>query len=311
MMKTIFILSFSLLLSWNVNFAQSSLFNLSDVEAELIELFDSLKLARDDESRKLINDRIVNWWEEVLQDEQTITYTFSIDKVGVLNSGDGKFRIYSWNVLYEGRRPVYYAFIQYYNPKKEEIQIWFLNDISDQMKEADQKTLSHEDWYGCLYYEIVPHKSDGEIFYTLLGWDGNNALINRKIIDVLWFSSSGKPRFGKPVFSMEDPKTSSKKPKRMKRLIFEYSARASMVLKYNAEKEFIFYDHLAPIEPKYKDIRQFYAPDMTQDMLRFKKGMWRLESDADLRRDRVKKDTKSNSIPTKSDGMSNQPQSQF
>ena len=94
-------------------------------------------------------------------------------------------------------------------------------------------------------------------------------------------------------------------------MLFEYSSRASMVLKYNSEKEFIFYDHLAPIDPKYKDIRQFYAPDMTQDLLRMKKGMWVLESDADLRRDSVKKDPKGKKNTATPEGSLNNPEVKF
>lgn len=292
--------------------SQESTYNLSEEEASVSALFDSLKTARDDASRKEINEKIVAWWEEILQDEETFSYNFSLtDRVGILKSEDQKVRIYSWNVLYEGRRPKYYAFIQYQSTKKDEVLVWFLDDRSDDLKDTDQKTLSHDDWYGCLYYEIIPGKQKGETFYTLLGWDSNNALINRKIIDILWFSPSGKPRFGKTVFQLDDPQAPAKRAKKLKRMIFEYSARASMVLKYNSEKEFIFYDHLAPIDPKYKDMRQFYAPDMTQDVLRMKKGMWMLESDADLRRDPIKKDPKSKPKTSGSEGSQNNPANQF
>lgn len=291
--------------------AQTSTYSLQEEEMAITALFDSLKTARDDESRKAINAKIITWWEDVLQDEESFNYNYSIiDKVGILKSADEKVRIYNWNVLYEGRKPVYYAFIQYKNSKKDEIQVWFLQDRSDEMKDADLKTLGHEDWYGCLYIDIIPTKYKDEMHYTLLGWDGNNALVNRKMIDILWFSPSGKPRFGKSIFRLEDPETGSKRSKKLKRMIFEYSARASMVLKYNAEKEFIFYDHLAPIDPKYKDMRQFYAPDMSQDLLRFKKGFWVLESNADLRRNPPKKDNKGKKEPDKKD-LINRPLEEF
>lgn len=307
-----YILFSILLLASSVSLkAQPSTYSLQEEEIAVTALFDSLKTARDDESRKAINSRIIAWWEDVLQDEESFNYNYSIiDKVGILKSADEKVRIYNWNVLYEGRKPVYYAFIQYKNSKKDEIQVWFLEDRSDDMKDADLKTLGHEDWYGCLYFDIILTKHKDETLYTLLGWDGNNALINRKMIDILWFSPSGKPRFGKSVFQLEDPETSSKRSKKLKRMIFEYSARASMVLKYNAEKEFIFYDHLAPIDPKYKDMRQFYAPDMSQDLLRFKKGFWVLEPNADLRRNPPKKDTKGKKEPDKKD-LINQPLEKF
>ena len=98
-----------------------------------------------------------------------------------------------------------------------------------------------DQWYGALYYEIVPAKVKRRNHYLLLGWDGGDLFVNRKVIDVLSFSSSGVPRFGKSVFKF--------KKDRKKRVVFEFSYMATMRLFYDDDIDMVVFEHMTPIKP--------------------------------------------------------------
>jgi len=307
--RSVFLLITVLFLNTTL-FGQELAYNLSEEEQELNIIFDSLRLAQTDAEKATLNNKVIDWLSDILDDDRSFSYNFSIvDKIGILNSDDGRMRIYNWNVLFAGNVPKYYAFVQYYHPKKDEYFVYQLHDKSDELTNPALKSLGADDWYGSLYYQIITCKDKEGPFYTLLGWDGNNSLVNRKVIDILSFSSIGKPRFGRTVFELQDEKIPGKPNKKLKRVIFEYSARASMILKYDPIKDFIFFDHLAPIELKYKDIRQYYGPDMTQDIMKFKNGIWVHQLNADLRR--AKRKSEEPEKPARSDNFMSKPPQTF
>jgi hypothetical protein len=114
----------------------------------------------------------------------------------------------------------------------------------------------------------------------LLGWDGNNDLTRKKVIDVLRFGSSGKPAFGANIFKFDK--------KKRKRIFFEYSAKTNMTLTYNEKHDMIVFDHLSPSESSYKGLYQYYGPDFSYDAMYFDKGKWQLVKDVDVRNPRMK-----------------------
>jgi len=95
------------------------------------------------------------------------------------------------------------------------------------------------------------------------------------VIDVLYFDEQGNPQFGAPIFDNGKRKFS--------RIIFEYSAKVSMVMRYVPESDMIIFDHLSPSEPRYSNDYRFYGPDFSYDGFKFEKGRWALKSDLDMR----------------------------
>jgi hypothetical protein len=132
-----------------------------------------------------------------------------------------------------------------------------------------------------LYVDVIKTNEDD---YTLIGWDGNDKLTQRKFIDVLYFKSNGIPTFGKDLFKVPG--------KFVKRLMFEYSTEVAMSLKYNEERKQIIYSHLAPntIDPTLEGQFQYYGPDGSFDALTLKKGKWYQETDIDIRKLKDKND---------------------
>jgi hypothetical protein len=257
--------------------------------AEINELFEKILTTRNDFSKEQINNQIISIIEEILKNEKSFKYDFSnINHIVVLDSDDKNLRIYNWNLaLFDGTHK-YFGFIQYQHSKND-MKVFKLTDLSEFHGEQGRNFKSHIEWYGALYYEIIEKKWNRNTYYTLIGWDGGDFMINRKVIEILTFSRRGLPEFGRKMFVVNNS--------RIDRMIYEYSNRATMLLRYNRKHDIIVADHLSPAEQKYAGMSQYYGPDMSYDAYRFKGGRWILEEDIDPNLAiNFKKDNKINTI---------------
>ena len=263
-----------------------------------LRVFYSKKIA----DRFEANKQFLAAWAFVLKDEKSIQYPFdSLTEVSRLLSPDKKFRIITWNIFKEDGTHAYFGFIQVNNSKtvkkgwfkKEttsQYDVFPLLDKSTTVKTPENYVADPSKWFGMLYYEII--KSDDD-FYTLLGWDGNDKLIQRKFIDVLSFKADGTPVFGKDVFKIPG--------KFGKRMMFEYASEVAMSLKYNEGRKQIIFSHLAPnnLDPMLVGQYQYYGPDGSFDALSMKKGRWTYEGAIDIRKEKNKNDNVKKPEPEK------------
>jgi len=67
------------------------------------------------------------------------------------------------------------------------------------------------------------------------------------------------------------------------RILFEYSARVQMSLRWIDSKKMIVFDHLSPTKASLTGNYQYYGPDFSFDALRFENGTWELVEDVDVR----------------------------
>jgi hypothetical protein len=148
----------------------------------------------------------------------------------------------------------------------EEYEYHKLLDRSMTVKSPENYIGTPAKWFGMLYTQLIP--CDG--YYTLIAWDGNDKLTQRKFIDVLYFKSNGDPVFGKDVFRF---------PRRNpRRLMFEWSQEVSMSVRYNENRHMIIFHHLVPRERNaaIENQPQFYGPDAQFDALVMKNHKWNL-----------------------------------
>lgn len=281
--------------------AKGTIAQLSDAEQKhFATLEDSLKKIewRVFYSKKIAdrfeaNKQFLALWASVLKEERSLEYPFdSIREISRLPSPDKKFRILTWNIYREDGTHAYFGFIQVNTTKtikkglfKKEssthYEVYPLVDKSATVKTPENYVADPSKWFGMLYYEVI--KSDDD-FYTLLGWDGNDKLVQRKFIDVLSFKADGTPVFGKDVFKIPG--------KFGKRIMFEYASEVAMSLKYNASRRQIIFSHLAPnsLDPMLVGQYQYYGPDGSFDALSMKKGRWTYEAAIDIRKEKDKND---------------------
>jgi hypothetical protein len=67
------------------------------------------------------------------------------------------------------------------------------------------------------------------------------------------------------------------------RVVFEYTRQVSMLLRYVPDQDLIVFDHLAPPDPKLKDQRDTYGPDLTYDGYKLRNGRWVYVENLDMR----------------------------
>ncbi|MDK2842918.1 MAG: hypothetical protein PWQ17_2424 [Anaerophaga sp.] len=183
-------------------------------------------------------------------------------------------KIVTWNVEERMGDHHFYGVIATYQ-EDENIKVFQLNDKFRKTGQPEFSVLTYPDWYGAVYYDVIPVVHDKKTYYTLLGYNGNDAFSRMRIVDVLYFSEEGTPCFGAPLFNVNDGLK--------KRLIFEYSNRAEMMLRYDKREKMIVMDHLAPMEPVFEGDRSYYGPDFSYDVLDYQEGKWLLVEDVELR----------------------------
>jgi hypothetical protein len=249
--------------------------NLDAAADSLEKYFNLLAREKDDKQKEQLNEKIVVFFKNALEQEQSFEYVFSSLKyIGDLRSDDNNLRIITWNLPYADGTHQYFGFIQYQKNRRT-ILTYELSDQSEKIKNPEDQILSHQHWYGALYYQIVVQKHKRDVYYTLLGYDLHDLYSKKKLVEILHFDKKDNPVFGAPVF---------KNNRRHKmRLIFEYSAEATMALNYDPNQKMIVYDHLSPFRPSLKGQYQFYGPDFSYDGLKFENGVWNTYQDIDVR----------------------------
>jgi hypothetical protein len=266
-MKTFAPLIF-LLISTSI-FGTNSLDNnhMIQLELQLDSVFKSLRNSKEDADFKKFNTEFKTKLKQVLENKEAFTYPFdSLKKMSKITSPDGEFRLFNWNVESEAGVHSFYCFIL-----KKNGTIIELHDTHRTLNQVELKSLTHRNWYGALYYEIIPMKQGK---YTLLGWNGKDEITTQKVMETMSLSRKSA-KFGFALF--EYPKENVTK----KRIILEYSDEASVSLRYyetKMSKELVF-SHLSPTTPQMKGFKQYYYPDLSFDKFILTKGKWIFESD--------------------------------
>ncbi len=173
---------------------------------------------------------------------------------------------------YDNQTYQFYGYLRYLNNTDSTWHVQKLTDKHLSITEAEQQTLSPDQWFGALYYQLIEQDS----CYTLLGWNGYNQQQNLKVIEVLWFDKNQKPKFGKPIFEITKKNIAPKK-----RVILTYANDASIALRYDTVwrqemvqtsslyatvkyqkklQPLIFFNHLDPINSMFEGDRRYYYP---------------------------------------------------
>ena len=271
-------LAFLLLLSYNCSFAQS----VSDKYLAAVQ--DSLKplsavildTRKTDEERELANTKFKSLLNRCLTSNGAEKFVFdSLNTIARLEPEDKSFVIYNWEMPHTDGTFTYFAFVLSKNKKTKSYVFTELNDASNNIKRPESAILKADQWFGAHYYKVITVKRKCKSYYCLLGADWNNKLSKKKIIEILTIEKDGSLKFGAPIINYNKVT--------LNRLIFEYTSNVSMSLNYDEKSKRIMFDHLSPIEEGLKGQYQFYAPDLSYDALKFKKGKWQLIENVDAR----------------------------
>jgi len=266
-MKSLILLSTLLLFSAKA-VAQIAIY---EQEPELRVLLDSLRASRTDGAKATWNEQFRTLLKKTLEDPAAFTYPFDqLATIGKIDSPDGKIRIFTWNVEQADQSQYYSGFVLRKDDNKPGHKVFELVDNGDMSMSKTDEMLEGDNWYGALYYKIIPVEKSNKTYYTVLGWDGHSTMSNIKLIDVLYFSGNSL-KLGYPLFK------SGSVTKR--RVYFEHSEKTVMSLRWDEEQKRIMFDHLSPETPALEGFYEYYVPDMSLDAYEFQGTKWVLIED--------------------------------
>lgn len=257
-----------------------SLDTLNDLAIRMENLGKTMITEADENARIIAAHGFVKTMIRALRVQNSYYYPLdSIKNISVLYSPDNHFRILTWNLALNTEQYRNYGVIQlnpeYLSTIKDTTNLrpyYPLIDKSEVYKNAMDTTSNNEYWFGALYYKIITNTYKKNTYYTLLGWDGNTKLSNKKIVESLYFENN-LPFFGAPIFDIKN----TRYPKPLKRLIFEYNNQANMVLRFEATKGILVQENVAPPRPQDYGHPETYVPDGSYDFYKFNKKIGRWE----------------------------------
>lgn len=259
-------------------FAKDKEVNLSAKIRQLVELRLATINAPNDEQRLTADSEFRRFLTDALNDPESFKQSFdTIPQLADLTSGDGYFRMINWNVPLDDQTHRYRCYIQFYDKKEKEFKVFDLKQGYRDLEGEVRKVFSEKDWYGALYYKIIPSKTRKRGIkntYMVLGWDGHDEFSTLKVVDVITITAKGV-RFGADIFETDQ--------RNIKRFILEYKSDASVSLNYDHAKKRIIFNQLAPMEPDLEGMRELYIPVMQFDALEWKNRRWRYVTDVDVK----------------------------
>jgi len=264
-----FLFSFTVLMSSSAMlFGQDA---IATQEIELDILLDSLRAAKTDATRESWNSQFKKQMLQSLNEPSAMTYPFArLETIGKIDSPDNLMRIICWNVEQQDGSQKYYAFVLKVDERKDSHKVIELIDRSDILMPRTDEVLDAENWYGALYYKIIPIEKNNKTYYTLLGWDGASTASNIKLIDVLYFAGNSL-KLGSPIFK------NGNETKR--RVYMEHSEKTTMTLRWEEDQQRIIFDHLSPETPTMEGFYEYYVPDLSYDAYVYNGSKWVLVED--------------------------------
>lgn len=243
-------------------------------ETRMAELQTLLAMAPTDEARLAASDELADICRKLIRQKEAFDYPFALlHKVNTLTSPDGAFRIFNWNIpLTDGTYR--YRLLVWPKGAKKSLEA---GDNAELEREDRRTTIDADRWYGALYYEVHPVKVDGRTVYTVLGWDGHDAVSTKKVLDVLVLDGKNDLSFGYPIFETESGDF-------VHRRVFEYADDAVMNLKWVEAKDAIVFDKLEPRLGGAKGNYAYYGPGTGYAGYRLEDGRWRLVETMDMSR---------------------------
>jgi len=223
------------------------------------------------------NEFLIETLYNVLITKESQSFRFdSVKNISYLMPDDKSFRIFTWAIKKEDGTYESYGVLQNIDPKSGRAMIFTLKDKSSEYYSPENTLGSVENWFGAIYYRVLPSVINRKKYYTLLGWSGCNSQKQRKVIEVLSFRANGTPVFGSKIFKKYTNKTAM-------RIVFEYSKQASMTLDYDHQTykistkkrdpktkrmiskevtaDMIVFDRLAPLNESMTGVPEYYVPE--------------------------------------------------
>jgi len=269
-MRKFFFLVYTLLISTFVFSQQSNEKSMQYYEDSLNVLANYMINETFFKNRLKANREFIPLLVTSLKNKNSFHFKFNnLENLSVLYPPDSTFRILSWAVRKDDKAGnAYYGAIQMNNSEK--LELYALRDQTEAIENLERTELDEKNWYGCVYYNLVQRSFENKKYYTIFGWDGNQAYTTKKYIDVITIED-GKPKFGAPIFEIKKDGNLGI----LHRIKFEYNAMATVTINYDEDLQQIVFDHISPEDGESYGLYPTYIPDGTYEALKFENGKWK------------------------------------
>jgi len=237
----------------------------------------SLKQARNEEDRLALHAQLEDLWTSALEAGAILDVDWGAWDQAVVDLGEGDERlvVFTWNVELDSRLQVYGGWVVHAATASALGYEWTQLTHDPEVDTRDLSRMHrHDRWQGGLYYDGVLTYDKTTPVYTLLAWDGADALTTSKRVETVE-PRNGRVRFGSPRFELPEGL--------QKRVVMTYADAVQATLKVETEPVRIVMDRLAPEDPSFRGQHAFYGPTLSYDGLEWKKGRWHWVSDVAVR----------------------------
>jgi len=233
---------------------------LPEYETKLNAAGTLLLRSRNAALRSAASDTILSALQRALLLPEGSTHAWTgLERVMLQRPPTGAWKVFTWQHFVNDSTYRYHGVLQVAdNPK----QIHVLQDSAQALGLEREYELRSDQWYGALYYGIQPFKTaKGKDAWVLFGYDADGYTHRRKVADILTFSRSGEPLFGKEVFVGTEQDSTY----RFARLILEYRVDSRVGLRFNPDLGGIAFDRLVTGPPVREGGLPSYIPDGSYD----------------------------------------------
>ena len=180
---------------------------------------------------------------QALKVPYSFSYPFdSLKTISRLYAPDSSFRIITWQIMKDFSYYRQKGAIQFHT-KDGSLKLVPLYDYSAFTDNPVDSVRDNEHWIGAVYYNIVQKTFNNKNYYTLIGYDENDARSTKKWIEVISFDDNNKPRFGGRFFNY--PNDDIKPPQPAYRFCLEFKKNANGKMNYDPELDMIAFAHLS------------------------------------------------------------------
>lgn len=243
---------------------------LREKEDSLKVLAKALVLDSTTAGRMIADSQFIRTLVRTLQIRNSFYYPFdSVLGISKLYAPDTSFRIFTWTIEYDDNYSRQRGAIQLRTPDGS-LKLIPLRDYSEFTDNAMDSVRNKNNWIGAVYYNIIKTQYRGKNYYTLFGYDNNDALSSMRWIEVMTFNEKKEPVFGGPFFSFE--KDSIPKPPQY-RYSLQYKKDAGIMANYVNDLGMILVDHLIS-ETDEPENKWTYVPDGDNEGFKWENGKW-------------------------------------
>ena len=226
---------------------------------------DVMLYAADWQNRSISAHNFEGSLQRILQDGNVSVPDFTRLKfISSLYPQDSSFVLLSWQYP-NGDSYYHNGGAVYFSSGKS---VW-LKPAWEDVNKALYRSLSPEQWYGAIYFQMLESECPQKNCYTLLGYRHGTKNTKSKLVDVICINDEAIT-FGKPFLRFQEE---NGKVDKRNRHVINYSASANCVLNYNPMESLIQFDHVVSL-PGHKG-ELLRVPDGSYEAFECSQGGWR------------------------------------